>query len=128
MLCRWFARAERARFRLLLDRGLPGPARAERTNWWRGMWRILPVRGSLARAAAYAFLRLPVELRQRTSCLVTLVWSLGLALVTSPAYVRKLPGGGAHIDGYLIQSHGALIAAVLIPAWSAAARGSSHLP
>src|SRR4029077_12247353 len=37
----------------------------------------------------------------------------GLALITAPAYVRRLPGGGAHIDGYLIRSHGALIAAVL---------------
>jgi signal transduction histidine kinase len=41
------------------------------------------------------------------------MWSTGLALITAPAYVRRLPGGGAHIDGYLIRSHGALIAAVL---------------
>jgi signal transduction histidine kinase/DNA-binding CsgD family transcriptional regulator len=45
--------------------------------------------------------------------LVTVVWSLALVLITAPAYVWALPGGGAHIAGHLIRYPGALIVAVL---------------
>ena len=66
------------------------------------------------RAALYGLIRFPLSTLQFV--LVTVVWSTGLALITAPAYVGKLPGGGAHIDGHLIRYHGVLIAAVLA-AW-----------
>jgi signal transduction histidine kinase len=110
-LCRWFARAERARFRLLLGREIAVPPAPERTNWWRGMWRILRS-GAAWRAAAYAVLRLPLSAADFV--LVTLVWSLALALITLPGYNWALPGGGAHLGSHLIRYPGPLIVAVLI--------------
>jgi signal transduction histidine kinase len=110
-LSRWFARAERARFRLLLGRELAAPPARARTTWWRGMWRILRS-GEAWRAAVYAVLRLPLSAVDFAA--VTLVWSLPLALITLPSYYWALPGGGAHLGGHVIRYPGPLIAAALL--------------
>jgi signal transduction histidine kinase len=93
-LCRQFARAERARFALLLGRDIPAPAPPEGGTLWRRMWRILRS-GPAWRGLAYAVARLPLSLVELV--LVAAVWSLGLALLTAPAYNSALPGGGAHL-------------------------------
>jgi signal transduction histidine kinase len=110
-LCRQFARFERARFALLLGRDIPAPPPPEPGTLWRRMWRILRS-GPDWRALAYAVLRLPLSVVQLA--LVAAVWSLGLALLTAPAYNSALPGGGAHLAGlYRLGGTGPLTAAVL---------------
>ena len=45
---------------------------------------------------------------------LTVVWSLGPALLALPFYNSALPGGGAHLGGYLVHSPGQLTVAVLL--------------
>ena len=59
-LCRWIARAERARFRLLLGREIAVPPAPERTQLVARHVADPPV-GAAWRAAAYAVLRLPLS-------------------------------------------------------------------
>jgi signal transduction histidine kinase len=91
-----FARAERARFALLLGRDIPAPPPPEGGTWWRLLWRTLGS-GPAWRALAYAVVRLPLSVVELL--LVAVVWSLSLALLTAPAYNSALPGGGAHLAG-----------------------------
>jgi len=42
------------------------------------------------------------------------VWSLGLVLITAPAYFWALPGGGFNLGGHIIHYPGALIAGALV--------------
>ena len=109
-LSRWFARAERARFRLLLGSEIATPPAPEPTTWWRGMWRILRS-GTAWRSAAYAVVRLPLSAVDFV--LVTLVWSAGLTALTLPAYNAALPGGGAHLGGHFLRGAWPLTAAAL---------------
>jgi signal transduction histidine kinase len=110
--CLWMGHAERARFALLLDTNIPAaplPGGGGK-GWLRRM--LAPLTSAAAwRDALYGLIRFPLSTLQFV--LVTVIWSTGLALITAPAYVRALPGGGAHIDGHLIRYPGALIAAVL---------------
>jgi signal transduction histidine kinase len=110
-LCLWMARAERARFALLLGEDIPvGPLPGGKT-WLRRM--VAPLTSVAAwRTALYALIRFPLGALQFV--LVTAVWSLGLVLVTAPCYAWALPGGGAHIDGHLIRSTGTLTGGVLL--------------
>jgi signal transduction histidine kinase len=109
--CLWMGSAERGRFALLLDTDIPAaPLPGGGRGWLRRMWA--PLTSAAAwRAALYGLIRFPLSTLQFV--LVTVVWSTSLALITAPAYVWALPGGGAHIDGHLIRHPGALIAAVL---------------
>ena len=109
-LCQRFAHAERARFRLLLGRDIVAPPKPEPASLWRRMWRIL-VSGAAWRSFAYAVLRLPLGLVEFV--LVTVVWSLGLALITMPAYNPALPGGAAHLGGFAFHGLWMLAAAAL---------------
>jgi signal transduction histidine kinase len=107
--CLWMGHAERARFALLLGTDIRGAPLPGGGSGLRRMWA--PLTSAAAwRGALYGLIRFPLSTLQFV--LVTVMWSTGLALITAPAYVRRLPGGGAHIDGYLIRSHGALTAAV----------------
>jgi len=109
-LCIWMAGAERARFALLLDRDIPLVPPPRGRTWVRTM--VAPLTSAAAwRKAAYALIRLPLSALQ--FALVTVVWSLSLALLTLPAYAWALPGGGVHLGGHLIRHPGALIATVL---------------
>ena len=109
-LCIWMAGAERARFALLLGRDIPvAPPPRGRT---RLRTIVAPLTSATAwRYAAYALIRFPLGVLQFV--LVSVVWAVGLALVTAPTYYWALPGGGFNIDGHLIRYPGALIAAVL---------------
>jgi signal transduction histidine kinase len=111
-LCQQFARAERARFRLLLGRDIPVPPKPAPASapLWRRMLRILGS-GPAWRGFAYAVLRLPLGLVE--FALVTVVWSAGLALLTVPAYNAALPGGSAHLAGFTLRGPWLLAAAAL---------------
>jgi len=95
------AAIERARFRLLLGRDLPGwpadPRRAYR-------WKVVPTRSTLTARATwgkigYAVLCLPVSVAAFT--LTVVVWSAALIAVTLPLYASDLPGGGPSIDWHV---------------------------
>jgi signal transduction histidine kinase len=109
-LCQQLARAERARFRLLLGQDVPGPPKPEPASLWRRMLRILSS-GSAWRSFGYAVLRLPLGLVEFV--LVTVVWSAGLALLTVPVYNAALPGGGAHLAGFTLHGPWRLAVAAL---------------
>ena len=116
---RWFARAERARFALLLGDVIPAPAAPGRDGrWWHRLWRAATA-GAFWRSVCYALLRLPVAVVQAVVAIAP--WSLGLALVTLPAYSWLLPGGGAHLGsfvlpGYLLAAGAVAGAALLLAA------------
>jgi signal transduction histidine kinase len=110
-LCAQFARAERARFALLLGGNIaaPPPPPAAGTGWRRVLRTMLgpaPVRN-----LCYALLRFPLSAVQ--AAIMVTIWSLGLALVTLPAYNRALPGGGAHLGDWTLAGHGREAAAVV---------------
>jgi signal transduction histidine kinase len=109
--CLWMGRAERARFGLLLGTDIPAtPLPGGGKGWPRRMWA--PLTSAAAwRSALYGLIRFPLSTLQFV--LVTVMWSTGLVLITAPAYVGALPGGGAHIAGHLIRYPGSLTAAVL---------------
>ncbi len=119
--CRLFARAERARFALLLGTDIPGPPPEPvpdaRSGWgglWAGLrralWRIIATPANW-RFAAYALIRFPVSVFQ--FAVVTVVWAVAGALLTLPAYNGALPGGGAHLGSFRLHSPAELVAAAL---------------
>jgi signal transduction histidine kinase len=109
----WMGYAERARFALLLGTDIPAaplPGAKGGKGWLRRMWA--PLTSAAAwRCVLYGLIRFPLSALQFV--LVTVVWSMSLVLITAPAYVWALPGGGAHIAGHLIRYPGALTSAVL---------------
>jgi len=109
-LCIWMAGPERSRFALLLGRDIPAAPPPRGRTWLRTV--VAPLRSAVAwRHAAYALIRLPLGALQFV--LVSAVWSVGLVLLTAPAYYWALPGGGFNLGGHLIRNPGVLIAAVL---------------
>ncbi len=109
-LCRLFARAERARFAFLLGRDIPAPATPAGRKPRHRMRRFL--RSAAAwRNVVYAVVRLPLGLAE--AAVVANVWSLGLALLTVPAYNAALPGGAAHLSGFRLSGPGPLTLAAL---------------
>ena len=109
-LCIWMAGAERARFALLLGRNIPAAPAPRGRTWLRTM--VAPLTSAAAwRYAAYALIRFPLSVLQFV--LVSVVWSLGLVLITAPAYFWALPGGGFNLGGHIIHYPGALIAGAL---------------
>jgi signal transduction histidine kinase len=89
------ARAERARFSLLLGADIAAPAPSATAP--TGLRRLAAP--FLARSSwkhvGYALVRLPLSVFD--VCLVTVVWSMAIALLTLPAYNAALPGGAAHL-------------------------------
>jgi len=109
-LCIWLAGIERARFALLLGRDIPAAPPPRGRTSLRTM--VAPLTSGAAwRNAAYALIRFPLGVLQFV--LVSVVWAMGLVLVTAPTYYWALPGGGFNLGGHLIRYPGALIAAVL---------------
>ncbi len=106
----WMGHAERARFAVLLDADIPAAPLPGSGSWLRRVWAPLSS-GAAWRGLLYGLIRFPLSTLQFV--LVPAVWSLALVLITAPAYVWALPGGGAHIAGHLIRYPGALIVAVL---------------
>jgi len=96
------ARAERARFALLLGVVIPPPAPvpAEPKGWRR--MNLLFVARSTWLPTAYALIRLPFSLLQ--AIVVLSVWGLGVALVALPAYNGALPGGHAHLGAFALNN------------------------
>jgi signal transduction histidine kinase len=105
---RLFARAERARFALLLGTDIPGtqpgPAPDGRPGWaglWRALWRVVATADNW-RFAAYALIRFPVSVVQFV--VITVVWAVAVALLTVPAYNWALPGGAAHLGTFRLHN------------------------
>jgi signal transduction histidine kinase len=106
-----FARAERARFALLLGARIAAPPRrAEGRTAWRRAWRAFTT-PSAYREFGYALLRFPLSILQ--AVVLAVGWSSALALVTLPAYNGALPQGGAHLDGYMVHGPAALAVAAV---------------
>jgi len=106
----WMAYPERSRFAVMLGTDIPAPPLPGSGSWLRRLWATLSS-GAAWRSVLYGLIRFPLSTLQFV--LVTVVWSLALVLITAPAYVWALPGGGAHIAGHLIRYPGALITGVL---------------
>jgi signal transduction histidine kinase len=110
-LCGLFARAERARFALLLGVDIPAARPAREPVWWRRVLR--PLRSAAEwRYLSYALIRFPLSVVQ--VAVLSVVWSLGPALLALPFYNSSLPGGGAHLDGYFVHTPWQLTVAVLL--------------
>ncbi|MDQ2812644.1 MAG: sensor domain-containing protein [Actinomycetota bacterium] len=88
-----FARAERARFALLLGVRIPAwPAEARAGYRWGVVprWQMFTERVTWSEIG-YALLRLPVS--AITAAISITAWALGLVLLTLPFYDRYLPNG-----------------------------------
>jgi signal transduction histidine kinase len=89
------ARAERARFSLLLGADIAPPARSQGgPAGWRKLSRLVLTRSSWLHLL-YAVVRLPLSLVGAIA--VSAVWSTAVVLLTLPAYNAALPGGAAHL-------------------------------
>lgn len=101
LFCRWFARAERARFALLLGVAIPVPARRPSAGgWWQRLWQTATSPTDWL-AVVYALLRFPVSAVQALA--LGLSWSAGALLLTLPWYGFALPAGAAHLGGFAIR-------------------------
>jgi len=101
-ICDLIARADRARFSLLLGADIPAPApSATAPTGWRRLNTVFLAR-SRWKHVAYALVRLPLSVLD--VCLVTVVWSTAIALLTLPAYNSALPGGAAHLGHYAVRA------------------------
>jgi signal transduction histidine kinase len=98
LLAGWFARAERARFALLLGERIPDPGRYRPPagGWWQRMRQYLGARTTW-RQFSYALLRLPLSCVQFV--IVLTVWPVALAMIALPAYYRALPRGSEFLGG-----------------------------
>src|SRR5215831_20199245 len=96
------ARAERARFAVLLGVVIPAPPPVpEEPRGWRRM-NLLFVARSTWLPTVYALFRLPMSVIQ--AVVVAAVWGIGLALVALPAYNGALPGGSAHMGSFALNN------------------------
>jgi signal transduction histidine kinase len=108
-----FARAERARLAFFLGTDIPAARPPQEPVWWRRM--IAPMRSASGwRYLCYVLVRFPLSIVQVV--VLSVVWSLGPALLALPFYNSALPGGGAHLAGYLVHSPWQLTVAVLLGA------------
>jgi signal transduction histidine kinase len=106
-----FARAERARLAFFLGIEIPAARPPQEPVWWRRM--IRPMRSAAGwRHLCYVLVRCLLSIVQVV--VLTVVWSLGPALLALPFYNSALPGGGAHLGGYLVHSPWQLTVAVLL--------------
>ena len=97
-----FARAERARFAVLLGTEIPGPPpRPDEPTGWRRL-NLLFLARSTWLPSVYALVRLPLSVIE--AVVVSSVWGIGLALLTLPAYNGALPGGSAHLGSFALNN------------------------
>ena len=102
-LADWFARAERARFALLLGVRIPAWPAAARAGYRWGLvprWRMFTERATWGEIG-YALLRLPVSAVTVTVSIG--VWALGLTMLALPFYNHYLPSGGAEIGDTVLR-------------------------
>jgi signal transduction histidine kinase len=105
------ARFERARFALLLGVDIPAAPPPPEPVWWRRVV-LRPLRSAANwRRVCYALIRFPLSVVQVS--LLSIVWSLGPVLLALPLYNSALPGGGAHLAGYLAHGAGPMAVSVL---------------
>jgi signal transduction histidine kinase len=96
------ARAERARFAVLLGAVIPAPAPLpDEPRGWRRV-NLLFLARSTWLPTLYALIRLPLSAIQAVA--VTAVWGVGLALIALPAYNGALPGGSAHLGSFALNN------------------------
>ena len=96
------ARAERARFAVLLGTEIPGPPpRPDEPTGWRRL-NLLFLARSTWLPSVYALVRLPLSVIE--AVVVSSVWGIGLALLTLPAYNGALPGGSAHLGSFALNN------------------------
>ena len=98
LLAGQFARAERARFALLLGERIPDPAsyRPPAAGRWQRLRRYLAARTTWQHFG-YALLRFPLSCVQFV--LVLTVWPVALAMIATPGYYRRLPRGSMFLGG-----------------------------
>jgi len=99
----WFARAERARFALLLGVRIPAWPAGSRAGYRWGLvprWRMFTERATWGEIG-YALLRLPVSAVTVTVSIG--VWALGLTMLALPFYNHYLPSGGAEIGDTVLR-------------------------
>jgi signal transduction histidine kinase len=97
-----FARAERARFAVLLGTEIPGPPpRPDEPTGWRRL-NLLFLARSTWLPSVYALVRLPLSVIE--AIVVSSVWGIGLALLTLPAYNGALPGGSVHLGSFALNN------------------------
>ncbi len=98
-----FARAERARFALMLGVRIPAWPEGVRAGYRWGIvprWRTLAERATWSEIG-YALLRLPVS--AVTATISIAAWSAGLVLLTLPLYHTDLPSGGPEFGGTVLR-------------------------
>ena len=96
------ARVERARFALLLGVDIPAPPPVpDEPRGWRRL-NLLFLARSTWLPSVYAVVRFPLSVVE--AAMVTVVWGLGFALVTLPAYNGALPGGHAHLGAFALNN------------------------
>jgi signal transduction histidine kinase len=96
------ARAERARFALLLGVDIPAPAPVpDEPKGWRRL-NLLFLARSTWLPSVYAVVRFPLSVIE--AAMVTVVWALGFALIALPAYNGALPGGHAHLGAFALNN------------------------
>jgi len=97
-----FARAERARFAVLLGAVIPAPPPLpDEPRGWRRLNLVFLARSTWL-PSVYALVRLPLSVIE--AVVVTVVWGVGLALVVLPAYNGALPGGHAHLGSFALNN------------------------
>ena len=98
-----FARAERARFALLLGVRIPAWPAQSRAGYRWGIvprWRTLAERATWAEVG-YALLRLPVS--AVTATISIAAWTAGLVLLTLPLYDSALPNRGLELGDTVLR-------------------------
>jgi signal transduction histidine kinase len=99
----WFARAERARFALLLGVPIPTWPAGARAGYRWGLvprWRMFTERATWGEIG-YALLRLPVSAVTVTVSIG--VWAVGLTMLALPFYNHYLPSGGAEFGDTVLR-------------------------
>jgi signal transduction histidine kinase len=118
-LAHWFARAERARFGLLLGTRIPAwpaPGSVGRAEF---RWGIIPRWRTWRESATwselgYALLRLPVSAVAATISI--LAWAVGLILLALPTYAWAMPSGGPTFGDTVLHTRAEFTLSVVIGA------------
>jgi signal transduction histidine kinase len=99
VLSRLYARAERARFALMLDVRIPDPAtgRPRAARWWQRLRHRLTA-AETWKQLGYALLRFPLSTVQVT--LVIGAWAFALAMIAFPGYNGILPRASTILGGH----------------------------
>jgi signal transduction histidine kinase len=95
LLCRWFGRLERARYRLVLGTEIPDPHPDRPGGNLIERFRFRVREAASWREAGYHMLRFPLSAVQVV--LVAAAWLLPLGALTLPIYNWSLPHGGANL-------------------------------